>query len=53
MLRLKVLGSATRERPEFGHTKAGAVLRAGPVWLLHFKNASRSVPHEQWWEYSL
>jgi hypothetical protein len=36
-----------RIAPVPAQTKAGAVLRAGPVWLLHFKNASRSAPHEQ------
>jgi hypothetical protein len=36
-----------REAPIPAQTKAGAVLRAGPVWLLHFANASRSAPHEQ------
>jgi hypothetical protein len=51
-LRSEAAGAAhrTQERanaPNPAQTKAGAVLRAGPVWLLHFKNASRSAPHEQ------
>jgi hypothetical protein len=50
-LRVEAAGAAHRPQganaPNPAQTKAGAVLRAGPVWLLHFKNASRSAPHEQ------